>query len=87
MDRCAPYFITLYIHAAFWCISLVSLSYILFMYLLLEGPLKNLWKNLSYALCSCSLQGRAFCWSPVIQGGLTFMFLGTATVTEALSVT
>lgn len=23
MDRCAPYFITLYIHAAFWCVSLI----------------------------------------------------------------
>ncbi|XP_021917703.1 transmembrane protein 192 isoform X2 [Zootermopsis nevadensis] len=23
LDRCAPYFITLYIHAAFWCISLI----------------------------------------------------------------
>lgn len=23
MDRCAPYFVTLYIHAAFWCVSLI----------------------------------------------------------------
>jgi hypothetical protein len=31
------------------------------MYLLLESPLKILWKKLSSAVCSCSLQGQAFC--------------------------
>ena len=48
-----------------------------FMYLLVESLLKISWKNLSSAVYSCSLQGQAVCWSPVIQRGLIYMFLGT----------